>query len=263
MRTTTTESDPCVEPGVRIGVAAGMRLNRFLARAGVASRRKCDDLIAAGSVTVNGSPPTGLGDRVDPSQDLVEVNGKVVKLPRECEYVLLHKAASTIVTRWDEQARQTIYDGLKGLRPGTNAVGRLDRDTTGVLLLTDDGQMAHRLMHPRFEVEKRYEVLVEGVPGNTVLEKLRRGVELEDGMATPAEVRRLDNHSERRGRLEIVLHEGRKHQVKRMCLAVGHRVRYLRRLRFAGLHVGDLRPGLYRHLTAMEVRDLRRLVELE
>ena len=124
MRTTTTESDPCVEPGVRIGVAAGMRLNRFLARAGVASRRKCDDLIAAGSVTVNGSPPTGLGDRVDPSQDLVEVNGKVVKLPRECEYVLLHKAASTIVTRWDEQARQTIYDGLKGLMSKDKKVRR-------------------------------------------------------------------------------------------------------------------------------------------
>lgn len=240
-----------------------MRLNRFLARAGVASRRRCDDLIAAGAVRVNGKPPTGPGDRVDCENDRVEVDGRLVRLPLTFEYILLHKRRDTLVTSNDQRGRATIYADATDLRPATVAVGRLDRDTTGVLLLTDDGQMAYRLTHPKYGVDKRYVAVVEGFPSDSTLAKLAQGVELEDGMTAPADITLLPTQDRRRARIELILHEGRKHQVKRMCLAVGHRVRSLRRASFAGLEVGDLRPGQYRRLRIDEVRRLRRQVGLD
>lgn len=236
-----------------------MRLNRYLARCGVSSRRGGDELIRAGSVRVNGQIVDAPGSQVQPGTDLVEVDGHRVELPGDFEYVLLNKAAGLLVTRRDTHGRTTVFDHVNGLRPATVAVGRLDRDTTGVLLLTDDGELGHRLMHPRYEVGKRYEAVVLGTPSAEAIARLQRGVELEDGPTSPVEARVLGPEPGARGRrtrLEIRLHEGRKHQVKRMCTAVGHRVTRLTRTDFAGLTTGDLRPGEYRRLQPREVREL-------
>ena len=233
-----------------------MRLNRFLARAGVASRRKSDDLIVSGAVRVNGEVAAEPGRTVLVGEDVVEVAGKQITQPDDFEYILLNKDRGCLVTRSDTHGRPTVFDLVSPLRPGTVAVGRLDQDTTGVLLLTDDGELTYRLLHPSRQVEKRYEALVEGKPNSTALLALRQGVDLEDGPTAPAQVR-LRGGDEWEARLEICIHEGRKRQVKRMCAAVGHRVRRLKRVSFAGLGVGHLKPGQWRRLTPGEVQALR------
>lgn len=240
-----------------------IRLNRFLARAGIASRRKSDDLIAAGAVRVNGEIVDQPGSVVDPRRDRVEVHGRAARLPATFQYILLNKPAGLLVTRADDRGRATVFEHTTGLRPGTVAVGRLDRDTTGVLLLTDDGELAYRLTHPRYGIDKVYEAVVVGRPTSTALRRLRRGVELEDGLTSPAEVRLLSDREDHPGNvLQIRMHEGRKRQVKRMCEAVGHRVNSLHRTEFAGLSTGRLRPGQSRALKAAEVASLLALTEL-
>ncbi len=184
-----------------------MRLNAYLARAGVASRRGADELIKAGRVTVNGE--AGQLNTFVESRDRVEVNGRPVEL-QPLAYVLLHKPAGVVTTARDPQGRRTVVDLVE--HPSRVVpVGRLDADTTGALLLTNDGELAHRLAHPRYEVEKVYEAEVEGEPSDAVLEQLRSGLELDDGPTAPAQARRLASR-----RVELSLHEGRKHQVKRM-----------------------------------------------
>ena len=226
-----------------------MRLNAYLARAGVASRRAADELIMAGRVRVNGEPGQ-LNTFVEPA-DVVEVDGRRVE-PQQLAYVLLHKPAGVVTTARDPHGRPTVV-GLVGHAARVMPVGRLDADTTGALLLTNDGPLAHRLAHPRYAVEKVYEVDVEGRPSDEALERLRGGVELEDGPTAPAGARRLGP-----SRLELTLHEGRKHQVKRMCVAVGHPVTRLHRSRYAGLGVEGLAPGEWRELAADDVAALRR-----
>lgn len=230
-----------------------MRLNAYLARAGVASRRAADELIKAGRVTVNGR--RGELNTFVSSGDAVQVDGREVGKQR-LRYVLLHKPRGTITTARDPRGRPTVVD-LVGGATRIVPVGRLDRDTTGVLLLTNDGPLAHRLAHPRYEVEKAYVVDVEGEPDDDVLRALAEGVELEDGPTAPARVRRLGP-----SRLELVLHEGRNRQVRRMLEAVGHPVTRLRRSRYAGLSAGRLRRGEWRELTRDEVSRLRRQVGL-
>lgn len=225
-----------------------MRLNAYLARAGIASRRGAEELIRAGRVRVNGEP-AGLATFVERG-DRVEVDGDPVA-PEPLAYVLLHKPAGVVTTARDPQGRPTVVD-LVDHPSRVVPVGRLDADTTGALLLTNDGALAHRLAHPRYEVDKVYEAEVEGEPSDDALRRLAEGVELEDGRTAPAHVRRLAP-----SRLELVLHEGRKHQVKRMCEAVGHPVRRLHRPRYAGLTVGGLAPGEWRELTAEEITRLR------
>ncbi len=228
-----------------------MRLNAYLARAGVASRRGADELIKAGRVRVNGEPAalnTFVGDA-----DRVEVDGRPVARQR-LAYVLLHKPAGVVVTARDPQGRPTVV-GLVRHPVRVVPVGRLDADTTGALLLTNDGDLAHRLAHPRYGVEKVYEAEVEVEPGRAALRRLAQGVELEDGLTAPARVRRLGP-----GRIELVLHEGRNRQVRRMCEAVGHPVRRLHRSVCAGLDLRGLEPGEWRELSADEVARLRRLV---
>jgi 23S rRNA pseudouridine2605 synthase len=226
-----------------------VRLNAFLARAGVASRRRADELILAGSVRVNGEP--GQLNTVVGAHDVVEVDGERVER-QALAYVLLHKPAGVVTTARDPHGRPTVV-GLVPHPARVVPVGRLDADTTGALLLTNDGPLAHRLAHPRYGVPKVYEAEVEGSPGADTLAALREGIELEDGRTAPAEARLL-----RPGVVELTLHEGRKHQVKRMLEAVGYPVRRLHRSRYAGLGIDGLAPGEWRELAREEVAALRR-----
>lgn len=225
-----------------------MRLNAYLARAGVASRRGADELIKAGRVRVNGR--RGELNTFVEEGDLVELDGRPLA-PQRLAYVLLHKPAGVVTTARDPRGRQTVVDLVRH-EARVVPVGRLDADTTGALLLTNDGPLAHRLAHPRYEVEKVYEVDVEGELSDEATRRLAEGVELDDGRTAPARVRRLGP-----GRLELAIHEGRKHQVKRMCEAVGHPVTRLHRSRYAGLELASLAPGEWRELTDEEVAALR------
>jgi 23S rRNA pseudouridine2605 synthase len=225
-----------------------MRLNAWLARAGVASRRGADELIKAGRVTVNGKP--GQLNTFVESRDRVQLDGRTLTR-QELAYVLLNKPPGVVTTARDPQGRPTVV-GLVGHRLRIVPVGRLDADTTGALLLTNDGELAHRLAHPRYEVDKVYVAEVEGDPSRDTLAALEQGVELDDGRTAPARARRLGP-----GRVELVLHEGRKHQVKRMLAAVGHPVRHLHRSRYGPLTLKGLEPGEWRELTRDEVAALR------
>ncbi len=231
---------------------AGMRLNAYLARAGVASRRGADELIKAGRVTVNEKP--GQLNTFVEAGDRVELDGRTLEL-QPLAYVLLHKPAGTVTTARDPQGRRTVVDLVDLVDHAARVVpvGRLDVDTTGALLLTNDGELAHRLAHPRYEVEKLYEATVEGEPDDAALERIESGVELDDGRTAPARVRRLAP-----SKLELAIHEGRKHQVKRMLEAVGHPVTSLHRSRYAGLTLEGLEPGAWRELEPSEVERLRK-----
>ena len=226
-----------------------MRLNAWLARAGVASRRGADELIKAGRVTVNGEPGqlnTFVGDG-----DEVRLDGKTLQKQR-LAYVLLNKPAGMVTTARDPQGRPTVV-GLVGHPARVVPVGRLDADTTGALLLTNDGPLAHRLAHPRYEVDKVYEVETWTQPTDADLQHLRDGIELDDGPTRPAEVRRLDG-----ARIELTIHEGRNRQVRRMLEAVGRPVKRLHRSRYGPLTLEGLEPGAWRELEPSEVRRLRR-----
>jgi len=225
-------------------------LNAYLARAGVASRRKADELIKAGRVTVNGEP--GQLNTFVAARDRVEVDGKRVAKQR-LAYVLLHKPAGVVTTASDPYGRRTVVD-LVNLPERVVPVGRLDADTTGALLLTNDGELAHRLAHPRYGVEKTYVVDVEGTPSDVALRALAEGVELDDGRTAPARARLVGP-----SRVELTVHEGRKHQVKRMLAAVGHPVARLHRSAYAGLTLEGLEPGRWRELEPSETARLRSL----
>ncbi len=227
-----------------------MRLNAYLARAGVASRRGADELIKAGRVRVNGEP--GELNTFVSAGDAVELDGAPVAEQR-LAYVLLNKPPGVVTTTRDPQGRPTVVELVRH-ESRVVPVGRLDADTTGALLLTNDGPLAHRLAHPRYGVEKVYVADVEGEPAEEALQRLRDGVELDDGPTAPARVRVVT-----RGKIELALHEGRKHQVKRMCAAVGHPVRRLHRSRYAGLGVDDLEPRAWRELSTAELAALREL----
>jgi 23S rRNA pseudouridine2605 synthase len=230
-----------------------VRLNAFLARAGVASRRRADELIKTGRVLVNGRP--GELNTFVSSRDAVEVDGRRVRA-QPLSYVLLHKPAGVLTTARDPQGRPTVV-GLVHSEARVVPVGRLDADTTGALLLTNDGELAHRLAHPRYEIDKVYEVEVEGEPSEEALRRLVTGVQIDDSLTAPAQVRRLGP-----GRIELTIHEGRKHQVKRMFEAVGHRALRLHRSGYASLTVNGLAPGDSRDLSRGEVEALQRLVRL-
>ncbi len=225
-----------------------MRLNAWIARSGVASRRGADELIKAGRVAVNGE--RGQLNTFVAARDRVELDGKPLAR-QKVAYVLLNKPAGVVTTARDPGGRPTVV-GLVDHPSRVVPVGRLDADTTGVLLLTNDGDLAHRLAHPRYEVEKVYVADVHGDPSEQAISALRRGIDLDDGRTAPARARRLS-----RGRVELILHEGRKHQVKRMLESVGHPVRRLTRVRYGPLTVKGLEPGEWRELTAEEVARLR------
>jgi 23S rRNA pseudouridine2605 synthase len=226
-----------------------VRVNAYLARAGIASRRASEELIRAGRVTVNGIT-AALATRIEP-EDRVELDGELVE-PEPPTYVLLHKPAGVVTTTRDPHGRATVV-GLVGHPRRLVPVGRLDADTTGALLLTNDGELAHRLMHPRFGMDKVYVAEVEGRPTAKTLRCLAEGIKLEDGRTAPARARLVAAD-----RVELTIHEGRKHQVKRMLEAVGHPVRRLHRSRYAGLDLAGLEAGRWRELSAEEVAGLKR-----
>ena len=230
-----------------------MRLAKHLAHAGVASRRAAEQLVFAGRVTVGGEvvrdPARDVGD-----EDAIAVDGKPVGAAEHDRAVyVVNKPAGVVSTAHDTHGRRTIVDLVRG-KGRLYPVGRLDADTTGLILLTDDGELAYRLTHPSFEVPKTYRAVVRNPPvREPALRRLREGVELDDGRTAPARVRRIGP-----GELEITIHEGRKRQVRRMCEAVGHRVVDLRRVAFGSLRLGDLAAGRHRRLTAAEVERLRK-----
>lgn len=230
------------------------RLQKALARAGLGSRRLCEELIADERVTVNGVVAT-LGDRVDPDQDEVTVDGVVVGVRPGLVHYVLNKPAGVVTTADDPQGRPTVIE-LVPSEPRVHPVGRLDLDTEGLLLLTNEGELTHRLTHPSFGVDKEYLAEVVGTPSRGALRRLREGVELDDGPTAPARVSLLEGNL-----LRITLHEGRNRQVRRMCEAVGHPVRRLVRTRIGPLTDRTLAPGEWRVLTGAEVHELRLAAE--
>ena len=248
--------DPFVLPGDEPPV--GMKLQKFLSAAGVASRRHAEVMIEQGRVSVNGVT-AALGMRVVHT-DVVKVNGLEVG-PQAPRLYMLNKPVGVVTTLEDPQGRPTVAE-LVPDDVRTYPVGRLDQDTSGLLLLTNDGELAHRLMHPSFGVKKAYRALVEGKVTPQEARRLARGIELEDGMTAPAEARVVDSMPDR-SILELVIHEGRNRQVRRMCDAIGHPVVQLVRTAYGPLSLGDLAPGTWRELAAPEKRRLRKAAGLQ
>lgn len=233
------------------------RLQKVLAQAGVASRRACEALIVAGKVKVDGQVVDVLGTKVDPRRCRIEVEGQRVGRPEEMVYILLFKPAGYITSVADDRGRRTVMDLLPNVQARIFPVGRLDYDTAGLLLLTNDGPLAHDLMHPSRGVNKTYQALVQGIPTLEELNRLRKGVPLEDGMTAPARVVLL-KEDKGNGLLEITIHEGKNHQVKRMLEKVDHPVLHLKRVAFGPLELGRLQPGEWRNLTAGEITRLKK-----
>ena len=229
----------------------GERLQKVMAGAGLGSRRTCEDLIAAGKVTVNGETAI-LGRRIDPEHDLVAVDGVGVGVRAGLVHYLLNKPAGVVTTADDPQGRPTVVQ-IVPLEPRVYPVGRLDLDTEGLLLLTNDGELTHRLTHPSFGVDKEYVAHVEGSPSRQAVRRLREGVELDDGITAPAQASLVGPSV-----IKLVIHEGRNRQVRRMCEAVGHPVRRLVRTRIGPLSDRRLKPGSWRPLSNDEVRALER-----
>lgn len=237
------------------------RLHKFIAKCGIASRRAAEKLIAEGRVFVNGEPVTEMGVKVGPD-DLVEVDGQTLQEPKRY-YILLNKPKGVVTTMYDPQRRPTIVKYLPDLGTPLKPVGRLDMDTTGLLICTNDGELASRLAHPRYGIEKEYRVIVQGDVDEKALERLRSGVYIEERKTAPAQVTKASY--ERRtdtSMLQLVLHEGRYRQVRLMCQAVGHPVQDLKRVRLAFLTDHKLGVGQCRMISQVELKRLRALVKL-
>ena len=233
------------------------RLQKYLSRAGVASRRAAEEMIVVGRVSVNGEAASGLGVKVTPGVDEVRVDGTLVEPPSALWHLMLNKPAGVVTTLDDPQGRPTVARYVPEGAPRLFPVGRLDFNTTGLLLLTNDGDLAHSLMHPRFHVSKLYRAGVDGVPDASDLRALREGLDLDDGRTAPAEARVVSRDGDRASVVEIMLREGRKRQVRRMLSAVGHPVRTLERVAYGPLTLGKLERGAVRALRDQEVRALR------
>ncbi|MGV3135460.1 pseudouridine synthase [Brevibacillus agri] len=233
------------------------RLQKVLAHAGVASRRHCEELIAQGHVQVNGQVVREQGMKVDPATDRITVKGREIAL-EEHVYYLLYKPTGVITSVTDPRGRRVVTDLLTGVKERVYPVGRLDYDTSGLLLLTNDGDLANKLAHPSYEIDKVYRAWVKGVPSQEKLKKLATGIRLEDGMTSPGASRLVKAESgNAKALIELTIHEGRNRQVRRMCDAIGHPVLTLERIRLGFLTLEGLRPGQYRPLSRQEVDKLR------
>ncbi|MFD0867740.1 putative 16S pseudouridine synthase [Chlamydia abortus] len=233
------------------------RLQKVLAQAGVASRRKCEEYITAGRVEVNDAVVTHLGVKVDPEQDEIKVDGRAIRLQKKM-YLLFNKPRGVITSVKDPEGRKVVTDFLKGIKERVYPVGRLDYDTEGLLLLTNDGEFANLLTHPKYHLPRTYLATVKGVPHGTVLEQLQQGVELDDGPTAPAEVEYHDIDPEKNQTvIQITIYEGRNRQVRRMFEAVHFPVLKLKRIQFGPILLAGLPRGKYRHLDKHEVEALK------
>lgn len=232
------------------------RLQKIMARAGVASRRHCEEMITSGNVKVNGKVITELGTKVDPSRDRIQVGSETLFLSSRKYYILMYKPRGYVSTLSDERNRKNVTDLLKGITERVYPVGRLDYDSEGLLLLTNDGDLTYALTHPKHKVPKTYLARVAGVPETAKLEQMAAGLPLEDGPTSPAKVR-LVSQREGNALLEIIIYEGRNRQVRRMCEYIGHPVLRLQRSKFGNLSIEGLKPGQYRHLTREELSSLK------
>jgi 23S rRNA pseudouridine2605 synthase len=233
------------------------KLQAFLAHAGVASRRKAEELIEAGRVVVNGEK-AHIGQRVDPAQDKVSVDGRVINSSEDLVYILLNKPVGIVSTTSDDLGRRTVLDLLPAAwkKYRLYPVGRLDQESQGLMLLTNDGELAYRLTHPKFEIPKTYEVLIDRKPSFPALNMLRNGVRLSDGVTAPAEVEVIDS-DDNQAWLTITIHEGRNRQVRRMLERVGYDVKKLRRIQLGPFLLADLNNQPHRQLTPAEIDDFK------
>jgi 23S rRNA pseudouridine2605 synthase len=237
------------------------RLQKILSGMGVASRRRAEELILEGKVTVNGKVAT-LGMKADPLKDYVKVDGKLIAGPKkeiQKVYLIFNKPRGVVTTLHDPEGRPTVKDFLKGVKYRVFPVGRLDYDSEGLLLLTNDGDFAHAVLHPSKKIPKTYLVKVKGILEEGEIDKLRKGVKLDDGITSPAKVRKI-RKTENNSWLEITIHEGRKRQIRRMLERIGHPVLKLTRIRINGLTLGDLKPGEFRPLTDVELQFIKNKV---
>jgi len=232
------------------------RIQKIMAQGGIASRREAERLILDGRVTLNGKVVVELGTKADTDNDYIKVNGKLITRPEPKTYVILFKPRGYVTTSKDPEGRPTVMELLEKVKVRVFPVGRLDYDTEGLILCTNDGDLAHRLQHPSHEIPKTYLVKVDGVPTQEGVLKLRNGVKLRDGMTAPARVK-IIKKAEANSWLEIIIHEGRNRQIKRMFEAIGHTVIKLKREGLAFLTLGELKPGEFRHLNAEEVKNLK------
>jgi len=238
------------------------RLQKYLARCGVASRRKAEEMIKQGQVRVNQQIVSEMGFQVEPGKDLVEIKGRIVKPENRKVYLLLNKPQNVVTTLNDPQQREIVTDLLQGIHERVYPVGRLDYFSEGLLLMTNDGELAYRLTHPSYEIAKTYLTLVPGQVKEIALNELRNGVELEDGLTQPAVVKIL-GREQATTLLEITIKEGRNRQVRRMCAKIGHPVISLKRIKLGPLELGDLKPGKYRELKQKEIEALKAACQLK
>ncbi len=238
-----------------------IRLNKYLAQAGVASRREVDRMIVEGRIKVNGQVVQTLGYKIDDQKDRVEVEGKRVEREAGLVYLMLNKPPGFLVTMKDPLRRPTVQQLLPSLKKRVFPVGRLDYDSEGLLLLTNDGELAHRLLHPRFGIRKTYLAEVKGIPGLTQIARLEKGIYLDRKRTAPARIEKLRGGS-KKSLFKVEIHEGRKREVKRMFEVIGHGVLHLKRVGFGGVRLGSLAPGKWRFLTRREVDTLKKKAEL-
>jgi 23S rRNA pseudouridine2605 synthase/16S rRNA pseudouridine516 synthase len=234
------------------------RLQKYMARAGVASRRRCEQLIASGIVKVNGETVTHPGLLVDPSKTRVEINGEVLKETEEKVYLALYKPRNCVTTLHDPQGRRKITDLIKDIPHRLFPVGRLDYDSEGLLILTNDGQLTYLITHPSHRISKTYLVWIEGEPSNEELSIMAKGLLLADGWTSPATVG-LQKTTKHGSVLKITIHEGRKRQIRRMCDQIGHPVKRLKRISIGPLKIDGLKPGQYRFLAFEEIEQLKKM----
>lgn len=239
-----------------------IRLNKFLSQSGIASRREADGLIEAGRVKVNGKVVLTLGTKINAVEDRIEVDGRVIKPAAGKVYIVVNKPVGYLVTRKDPFARSTVMELLPELSTRLYPVGRLDYDSQGILLLTNDGELCNRLLHPRYKIKKMYMVKVKGKPGVADLKKLQKGIYLDNKKTSPAKIIKL-RESLRGTLLRVELHEGRKREIRRMFAYIGHEVQALKRISFAGIALGKLKSGQWRYLSSREVTSLKKKTGLE
>lgn len=236
------------------------RLQKVLAHAGVASRRESEEWIKKGRVKVNGQVVTALGVKVDPSRDKIEVDGKIIHSERKRTF-LFYKPMRVITSMHDPQGRKVVADFFREIPERVYPVGRLDYDTEGLLIVTNDGELAQKLVHPRYEVDKVYLATVKGKTSTHALKKLSDGVMLDDGLTAPAKVKLLETN-EKKSKVQLVIHEGRNRQVRRMFHAVGHPVIHLIRIQLASFTLEGLKPGQFRECTQEEIIRLKRKLKM-